>query len=169
MRSNTQYLHRYSAKNNEKRTLVVQNFNKNALSQCKIAGMLNISRNNIADYLLYMEEAGMISQLRSKTEGVRALGKIDKIHLENTNLVQQLGNDNQNVGNVRQTFFLNQTRVHHQVNTSAMADFSINDSDFEVGGKNKGHKQIQNAPKGFVVKDDIEQGYLNVIPLWHFG
>jgi predicted AAA+ superfamily ATPase len=48
----------------------------------KIAGMLNISRNNIADYLLYMEEAGMISQLRSKTEGVRALGKIDKIYLE---------------------------------------------------------------------------------------
>jgi hypothetical protein len=116
-----------------------------------------------------MEEAGMISQLRSKTEGVRALGKIDKIYLENTNLVQQLGNDNQNVGNVRETFFLNQTRVHHQVNTSAMADFSINDSDFEVGGKNKGLKQIQNAPKGFVVKDDIEQGYLNVIPIWQFG
>ena len=55
------------------------------------------------------------------------------------------------------------------VNTSAMADFSINDSDFEVGGKNKGLKQIQNATKGFVVKDDIERGYLNVIPLWQFG
>ena len=135
----------------------------------KIAAMLNISRNNIADYLLYMEEAGMISQLRSKTEGVRALGKVDKIYLDNTNLMQQLGNKNQNVGNVRESFFLNQTRVHHQVNTSAMADFSINDSDFEVGGKNKGLKQIKNAPKGFVVKDDIEQGYLNVIPLWQFG
>jgi len=135
----------------------------------KIAAMLNISRNNIADYLLFMKEAGMISQLRSKTEGVRALGKIDKIYLDNTNLMQQLGNKNQNVGNVRETFFINQTRVHHQVNTSAMADFSINDSDFEVGGKNKGLKQIKNAPKGFVVKDNIEQGYLNVIPLWHFG
>ena len=53
----------------------------------KIAAMINISRNNSADYLLFMEEAGMISQLRSKTEGVRALGKIDKIYLENTNLV----------------------------------------------------------------------------------
>lgn len=135
----------------------------------KIAAMLNISRNNIADYLLYMEEAGMILQLRSKTEGVRALGKVDKIYLDNTNLMQQLGNKNQNVGNVRETFFLNQTRVQHQVNTSAMADFSINDSDFEVGGKNKGLKQIKNAPKGFVVKADIEQGYLNVIPLWQFG
>jgi hypothetical protein len=83
--------------------------------------------------------------------------------------MQQLDNKNQNVGNVRETFFLNQTHVQHQVNTSAMADFSINDSDFEVGGKNKGLKQIKNAPRGFVVKDDIEQGYLNVIPLWQFG
>jgi hypothetical protein len=135
----------------------------------KITAMLNIGRNSIADYLLCMKEAGMIAHLRSETSGVRALGKIDKIYLENTNLVQQLGNKNQNVGNVRETFFLNQTRVQHQVNTSAMADFSINDSDFEVGGKNKGLKQIKNAPKGFAVKDDIEQGYLNVIPLWQFG
>jgi len=135
----------------------------------KIAAMLKIGRNNITDYLLYMEEAGIIAQLRSETSGVRARGKVDKIYLENTNLVQQLGNENQNVGNVRESFFLNQTRVQHQVNTSAMADFSINDSDFEVGGKNKGLKQIKNAPKGFVVKDDIEQGYLNVILLWQFG
>jgi hypothetical protein len=35
----------------------------------KLAEMLNISRNNIADYLLYMEDAGMIAQLRSQTEG----------------------------------------------------------------------------------------------------
>ena len=62
-----------------------------------------------------MEEAGMISQLRSKTEGVRDLGKIDKIYLENTNLVQQLGNDNQNVGNVREIFFLTQTRCKYPI------------------------------------------------------
>lgn len=53
----------------------------------KLAEMLNISRNNIADYLIYMEEAGMIGQLRSQTEGVRALGKVDKVYLDNTNLV----------------------------------------------------------------------------------
>jgi hypothetical protein len=60
--------------------------------------MLNISRNNITDYLLYME-AGIFPQLRRKTEGLQ---------------------------------------------------------------------QIQNAPKGIVMKDDIEQGNHNVIPLWHF-
>jgi len=67
---------------------------KNALAQCKIAEMLNKSRKHIAANLLFTEEAGMTSQLRSKTEGFRALGNIDKTYLENTNLVQQLDNDN---------------------------------------------------------------------------
>jgi hypothetical protein len=40
---------------------------------------------------------------------------------------------------------------------------------FEVGGKNKGLKQIQDLDKAFIVKDDIELGYLNTIPLWQFG
>ncbi|RUA06823.1 MAG: 3-dehydroquinate dehydratase, partial [Flavobacteriia bacterium] len=34
---------------------------------------------------------------------------------------------------------------------------------------NKQQKQIENDGKSFVVKDDIEFGYLNVIPLWAFG
>ncbi|MEB2786980.1 ATP-binding protein [Algoriphagus persicinus] len=135
----------------------------------KLAEMLSISRNNIADYLLYMEDAGMIAQLRSQTEGVRALGKVDKVYLENTNLVYSLAGENQNKGNIRETFFLNQLKVNHQVLSSSLGDFKIDTMDFEVGGKDKGGKQIKTAEKGYVVKDDIERGYLNTIPLWHFG
>jgi predicted AAA+ superfamily ATPase len=135
----------------------------------KIAEMLNISRNNIADYLLYMEEAGMIMQLRTKTEGLRALGKVDKVYLENPNLVYSFAQENQNKGNVRETFFINQLKVNYQVAASSLADFTIDGMDFEVGGKNKGLKQINDAPKGFIVKDDLETGFLNTIPLWHFG
>jgi predicted AAA+ superfamily ATPase len=135
----------------------------------KIAEMLNISRNNIADYLLYMEDAGMISQLRNQTGGVRALGKVEKLYLENTNLIYSIAAENQNKGNVRETFFLNQLKVNYQVNASLLADFTIEAMDFEVGGKNKGLKQIKNAEKGYIVKDNIESGYLNTIPLWHFG
>lgn len=135
----------------------------------KIAEMLSISRNNIADYLLYMEEAGMVAQLRDETRGIRALGKVNKVYLDNTNLVYNLAKENQNMGNVRETFFLNQLRVNHQIFASDLADFKIDEIDFEVGGKNKGLKQIKNVEKGFVVKDDIERGFLNTIPLWHFG
>ncbi len=48
-------------------------------------------------------------------------------------------------------------------------DFNINDRYFEVGGKNKGLKQIDQSPDGFVAKDDIERCYVKVIPLWQFG
>lgn len=135
----------------------------------KIADLLSVSRNNIADYLLYIEEAGMIAQLRSQTGGIRGLAKIDKVFLDNTNLSYALSSEQPNLGSIRETFFLNQTRVTHDVRSSEFADFKIGPYDFEVGGKKKGLKQIQQAPQGYVVKDDIEIAYLNVIPLWYFG
>lgn len=37
------------------------------------------------------------------------------------------------------------------------------------GGRKKGQLQIADVVEGYVVKDDIEVGYLNVVPLWNFG
>lgn len=135
----------------------------------KISELLAISRNNIADYLLYMEEAGMVSQLRSETKGIRGLGKVDKVYLDNTNLVFGLAHENPNKGNIRETFFMNQLRVNYPIVSSKIADFTIDAFDFEIGGKSKSNKQIKTVANGFVVKDDIESGFLNTIPLWHFG
>lgn len=134
-----------------------------------IAKMLEVSRNNISDYCLYIEEAGLIAQLRDATGGIRGLGKVDKIYLDNANLIYSLAQDSPNVGNIRETFFLNQTRIYSDVVASPLSDFLIGNMTFEVGGKNKGQKQLQGAKNGFVVKDDIERGYMNVIPLWEFG
>ncbi|MFT4223421.1 ATP-binding protein [Dysgonomonas sp.] len=135
----------------------------------KIAEMLSASRNNISDYCLYIEEAGMIAQLRDNTGGIRGLGKVDKIYLDNTNLIYNLAENTSNIGNIRETFFLNQMRVKYDVFTSPIADFLIDDKTFEVGGKNKGQKQIKEVENGYIVKDDIEDGFLNVIPLWQLG
>ena len=119
----------------------------------KLADLTGVSRNYLADYLFYIERAGMIAQLRDETGGLRGLGKVEKLYLDNTNLVYVLGQENSNVGNVRER----------------MADFSIGGYTFEIGGKKKGQKQLAGAGQGFVVKDDIEMGYGNVIPLWAFG
>lgn len=135
----------------------------------KIAEMLSASRNNISDYCLYIEEAGMITQLRDSTDGIRGLGKVDKIYLDNTNLIYNLAEDVSNVGNIRETFFLNQMRVKYDVLSSSSADFLIDDKTFEVGGKGKGQKQIKDTANGYIVKDDVESGYLNVVPLWQLG
>lgn len=134
-----------------------------------IATTLSASRNNIADYCLYIEEAGMIAQLRDATGGIRGLGKVDKIYLDNTNLVYSLAESNSNIGNIRETFFFNQVRVKYDIINSSVADFQIGDMTFEIGGKSKGQKQIREAHNGFVVKDDIESGFGNIIPIWHFG
>jgi hypothetical protein len=39
---------------------------------------------------------------------------------------------------------------------------------FEVGGKNKAQKQIQNMENTFLVKDDVSFATGNTIPLWLF-
>lgn len=135
----------------------------------KLAEMVGVSRNQLGDYLLYMERAGMIVQLRDDTGGIRGLGKVEKVYIDNTNLAYALGNNATDIGNLRETFFFNQMRVNNDVISSSKADFVIGGRTFEVGGKGKGQKQIADSAEGYIVKDDIETGYLNVVPLWAFG
>ncbi len=135
----------------------------------KIAEIINVSRNSLDDYFLYMEKAGLIGQLRNETNGIRGLGKVDKVYLDNTNIIFNLVGDKSNAGNIRETFFFNQMRVKNDIISSKKADFVIDNYTFEIGGKNKQQKQIEKDGKSFVVKDDIEFGYRNVIPLWVFG
>jgi len=135
----------------------------------KISEMIGVSRNSLDDYFQYMEKAGLIGQLRNETSGIRGLGKVDKVYLDNTNIVYNLVGDKSNIGNIRETFFFNQMRLHNEVISSEKADFIIDDYTFEVGGKNKQQAQIEKDGKSFLVKDDIEFGYLNVLPLWAFG
>ena len=135
----------------------------------KLATMVGTSRNLLPDYFLYMEKAGMIGQLRDTTGGIRGLGKVEKLYIDNPNLAYVLGSENTDVGNIRETFFYNQMRVNHDVISSTISDFEINGMTFEVGGRNKGKRQIADAAKGYVVRDDIEYAAGNIIPLWTFG
>lgn len=141
-------------------------YKPNALN---LATEIGVSKNNVPDYLLYLEMAGMIGQLRDDTGGMRGLGKVEKVYVDNPNLMFAMSSNNPDIGNIRETFFYNQLRVNNDVISSKESDFKIDSRVFEVGGAKKGKKQIENLPEGFVVKDDIEFGHGNVIPLWHFG
>ena len=135
----------------------------------KISELVDVHRNQIVDFLYYFEKAGISMQLRDKSEGLRMLGKTDKIYLDNPNLMYAIGSTATDIGNVRETFFLNQMSLEHTVTSHFSADFQIDDAIFEVGGKSKTKKQIFDLKNAFIVKDDIEYGYMNTIPLWHFG
>lgn len=134
-----------------------------------LAEMIKADRNNLSDYFNLMERAGLIAQLHEPTQGIRALGKVDKVYLDNPNLSYALSIAQPEMGNLRETFFYNQMRVNHIVTNSKISDFQIDGKTFEVGGRNKGQKQIATAEEGYVVKDDIEYGFGNILPLWAFG
>lgn len=134
-----------------------------------LANELHISRNDVPDYLLYMEKAEMIGQLRDDTGGMRGLSKVEKVYIGNTNIQYTLVGEKAEIGNVRETFFYNQLQVTQDVIASRASDFCVNGYTFEVGGKKKGKKQISEVPNGYVVRDEIEYATGQIIPLWAFG
>lgn len=134
-----------------------------------LANEIKVSRNDIPTYLLYMEKAGMIGQLRDETGGMRGLGKTEKVYLDNTNIIYALFGENANIGNVRETFFYNQTRLALDVTSSKVSDFSIGKYTFEIGGAKKSHRQIKDVADSFIVRDDTEYANGDILPLWAFG
>ena len=130
---------------------------------------IGISRNSVQDYLSLLERAQLIGQLRDDTGGIRGLGKVEKVYIDNPSLMRVLSGGKTDVGNMRETFFYNQMRVKNDVISSRQSDFKIGKYTFEVGGRKKGKKQIEDIPDSFIVKDDIEFAQGNVIPLWTFG
>lgn len=82
----------------------------------------------------------MISLLRDDTAGLRSLGKVEKLYIDNTNLMYAMAGTSTDIGNVRETFFQNQLRVKYEVKVSRKSDFYIDVKTFEIGGKGNGSK-----------------------------
>jgi hypothetical protein len=81
-----------------------------------------------------------------------------------------LSTNEPNIGNIRETFFLNQLSEKLRVTYHDRADFTVNEKYiFEIGGKNKTKSQIQGIENAYIVQDDIAFGVENTIPLWLFG
>ena len=135
----------------------------------KIARDLDMHRNAVSDLMVWLDKADLINILRDDVEGYKLLGKVNKIYLNNPNLAYALSDDEPNIGNIRETIFLAWLRATHKVTASSVSDFKVGKYTFEVGGKKKGQHQIKDIEHAYVVKDDIEYGHLNEIPLWAFG
>ena len=135
----------------------------------KIGEQMGVHRNQVAEYLVFLEKAGLVNRLLDSSQGLGSLGKVQKVYLNNTNIIKAIASQNANIGNVRETFFLSQTSSLFTVKSSIYADFQVEDKTFEVGGKHKKQTQIKEIANGFIVKDDIEYGIGNIIPLWAFG
>ncbi|HOY30506.1 MAG TPA: AAA family ATPase [Bacteroidales bacterium] len=136
----------------------------------KLSEKTKISRNTLLSYLHYLEKAQTIQSVYQSGASTSILQKPEKIYLNNTNLSFLLASDTPDKGTLRETFFLNQLRYNHLVESSKEGDFFVDNTYvFEIGGKNKTKKQIQDVPDSYVVADNIEIGAYNKIPLWLFG
>lgn len=129
-----------------------------SLNFTKISKIIGVSRNSLDDYFSYMEKAGLIGQLRNQTIGIRGLGKVDKVYLDNTNIIFNLVGEKSNIRNIQEIFFFNQMRLKNKISSSDSTNFLIHNYTFEVGGKNKRHTQIKQDGNSFLVKGNIEYG-----------
>jgi len=136
----------------------------------KLSEKVGVSRNTLVQSMKILERAGLINELYKDISGIGVLTKPEKLYLNNSNLMYALAKENMNIGNVRETFFLNQFKGLHEINLSETADFVIDKKyTFEIGGKNKTKKQIANIANAYIAKDGIEIGFGNIIPVWLFG
>lgn len=136
----------------------------------KLSERIGTSRVVLIEAIQQLEKAGLIHNLYKNTKGIGALTKPEKIYLNNSNLMYALAKDNINIGNLRETFFVNQFKDLHKINLAEKGDFLIDDKyTFEVGGKDKSQKQIKDINDAFLAKDNIEIGVGNMIPVWLFG
>ncbi len=136
----------------------------------KLSVQIGTTRDSLLKYLQLLHNAHIVHWLSSDAFGINFLNKPEKLYLENTNLLYALNKSQVNTGTIRETFFLNQLSMLHSVNYPKSADFVVdNKYTFEIGEKNKGKKQIAGIKNSFLVKDEIEYGYGNIIPLWVFG
>jgi len=136
----------------------------------KLSERVGINRITLLSYLHYLDEIGLTRNLHKEGEGMSRLQKPAKVYLENTNMIYLLARENTNRGNLRETFFANQLGYAHDVNYAEKGDFMVDGKfTFEVGGREKTAKQIQDVSHAYVASDDIEYGFGNKIPLWLFG
>lgn len=135
----------------------------------EIGRALAIDRGTVSDYMVYMEKSGLTRQLNAAPDGMALVEKTEKVYLGNTNFIHALSDGNPDTGNIRETFFLSALAVNHKVTASPVSDFLVDGHTFEVGGRGKSGKQVRELEDAYIVKDDIEHAYMNIIPLWAFG
>lgn len=144
------------------------------LNRNSIAKTIQLDYKTVQTYLHILEETGLVSLLSSNQGGSAVLKAREKVYLENSNLYAAIAGQTGhevNEGSIREIFFVSMLRnAGKHVFYSTTGDFEVEGTIFEVGGRNKGIKQIKaHLGNAFLVKDDILYGNRYEIPLYLFG
>jgi uncharacterized protein len=136
----------------------------------KLSEQIGINRNALVRALQLLNKSTLIHTLYKQSKSISSLNKPDKIWMGNTNLMYAISGNQVEKGTLRETFFIQNMPKVYQLSIPENGNILVNNQyQFEIGGKNKTIKQIQGEENAFVVRDDIEIGVFNTIPLWLFG
>ena len=139
------------------------------LNITKVSANIEVSRNTLYAYLEHLTKGDLLTVVADNKKGLSALSKPEKLYLNNTNLSYALC-DEPEIGTIREGFFANQLKEGHEITTSKQGDFIVDSKYvFEIGGENKGFKQIKDLENSFVVQDTDSTEDKHKIPLWLFG
>lgn len=142
-------------------------------STFKLANTLKKDFDNVSDYLVLLEQAGLVHFVWSAKAGKAQLRNPEKIYPENTNLIYssylpQL--EENTVGKIRETFVVNQLKnAKIPCYYSDIGDFEVQGTLLEVGGKNKTTKQIKEQSNAYLLVDNQLLGSDRKIPLYLIG
>jgi predicted AAA+ superfamily ATPase len=136
----------------------------------KLSEQLQLNRNALVRALQLLNRASLLHTLYKQTKSISSLNKPDKIWMHNTNFMYAISGKDVDKGTLRETFFIQNMPSEYQLSIPNQGDILVNNKFlFEIGGKNKSTAQIQGINNAYVVRDDIELGAFNTIPLWLFG
>ena len=144
------------------------------LNRNSIAKILGIDHKTVQNYLNILHESGLAMLLKKNKSGGGVLKHTEKIYLDNPDIYAAVNDDtgfSSQRGTIREIFFIRMIQnAGHKIHYSDIGDFEVNGNFFEIGGKNKGKKQIKDhLDQAFLVKDDILFSSRYEIPLYLFG
>ena len=139
------------------------------LSIEKLSKVVGISKTTLYNYIEYLHKAELLTHIVYEGKRFKNMQKPDKLYLANPTLFN-IFCQNQNIGTIRESFFISQVRYNSSIHYVNKGDFLIDEKYVvEIGGKNKSFNQIKDIPNSYIVADDIEIGFKNKIPLYLFG
>ena len=139
-------------------------FQVNISALCKEFG---VSHPTLNTYINILEKTKLIKAVRKYS--TKLSKKPEKLLFGNTNILYTLSDEfgiEAEIGTVRETFFVS---CFDTIYYSDIGDFRVDDTIFEIGGKNKTLKQIKGIKNSFLVIDTDYTTDEKRIPLWLFG
>ncbi len=136
----------------------------------RLAKELGISEPTLYIYFDILNKTGIFKSVKKYSKKLSR--KPDKLLFDNTNILNAYAKEYKietEVGTIRETFFASCFEDDLTLYYSDIGDFKVEEQIFEVGGKGKSFKQIENIENSYLVIDTDFTVHKRKIPLWVFG